>query len=183
MELTFLDLTLPENSLLRNKQASTPAAVRKTAATTMGTRASTMLFCDGCCVVTVGGVSAVSVAFLVSLGRAVAATDSVVTAEAKSVIAAVPITSVVLAAAVGDVDASATGAFAAFSVAVDVGCRVVGTLFATVAGLGGCVVLAGTGDGGCLLGGAKTPTGKPAAAPLTGIDGGGGGGGRNCDGR
>lgn len=157
MELTFLDLTLAENSLLRNKQPSTPAAVKKTAATTMGTRASTMLFCTGCWVVTVGGVSAVSVTFLVSFGRAVAETDSVVETEDESV-TAVLVTSVVLADAAGDVDASATGesaaVVAAFCVAGDVGGRVLGTLFAAVADLGGCGVLAGTGGGVCLLGGA-----------------------------
>lgn len=58
---------------MRNKQASTPAAVRKTAATAMGTSAKIMLFCAGCWVVTVGGLAAVSVTFLGSFGRAVVA--------------------------------------------------------------------------------------------------------------
>lgn len=44
IELTFLDLTLEENSLFRNKQASMPAVVRKTVAITMGTRANIKLF-------------------------------------------------------------------------------------------------------------------------------------------
>lgn len=130
-----------------------------------------------------GGVSAVSVAFLVvSFGRV--AKDSVSAVEDESV-TVVLVTSVVLEAPVGDVDASATGAFAAvaatFCVTGDVGVRVVGTLFAAVAGLGGCEVLFGIGGGECLLGGVKMAAGKPAPAPLTGIDG--GGGGRNCDDR
>lgn len=68
MELTFLDLTLAENSLLRNRQANTPAVVRIIVAITMGTRAGTRLFCTGCWVVTVGGVSTAFVTFFVSFG-------------------------------------------------------------------------------------------------------------------
>lgn len=159
IEFTFLDLTLEEKSLLRNKQASTPAVVRKTVATTMGTRAKTRLFCTGCWVVTVGGVSAVSVTFLVSPGRLVVAftvldPDSAVVEPVTMVASVTAVAATVLLAAVGDVEASATGVSAAtvFCVATTVGGVgfAVGTLFV---GLGG-IVLAGPG-GGSLLGGVK----------------------------
>jgi len=117
-------------------------------------------------VVTVGGVSAVSVTFLVSPGRVVVAATVVLVLDPDSVVmeliikfTSAPVTTVeatVLPAAVGDVEASATGVSTTtvfgVAMAVDVvGGFTVGTLFC---GLGG-VVLNGPG-GGSLLGGVKT---------------------------
>lgn len=186
MELTFLDLTLPENSLLRYRQASMPAIVKKTVATTIGIKANTRLFCAGCWVVTVGGVSAVSVTFLiVSFGR------TVVMVEESTI--EVTVVVVVVLGAVGNVEASATGteavsivtaatvvAFCVTTTAVDG--RAVGTLFVELEGsFGADGILTGGDD---LFGGMnETPLGKFAPLipfiPLIGIDG--GGGGRNCD--
>lgn len=62
MELTFFDFTLLENSLFRNKQVSTPAAIRKTVPITTGTRVRITLLCWFCgMVVTVDLTSAVLV--------------------------------------------------------------------------------------------------------------------------
>lgn len=173
MELTFFDLTaLAVNSLLRNRHASTPAAVRKTAATTMGTSARTRLFCTGCCVVTVGGVRGVSVAFRASFDCAsVTSTD---VASAAEVVAAAVATVVLVAATMAG--PSATEGTVTAGVAV--GGRAVGTLVVTGvdAGLAGVVLLV-TGVGGLLCGGNIT-AGNPPPALFTG--GPPGGGGRNC---
>jgi len=182
MELTFFDMTLAENSRLRNKQASTPAAVRKTVATTMGTRASIRLFCVGCWVVTVGGVSAVLVTFLVSSGADVvdsaAAPDVFGSADvfAADVFdstdvfdsADVVVSADTVVGGGGDVGTAAAVVFCAGGVG-----RAVGTLFAGPDdGLGGGVIL--PGGGGCFCDGGKTGLGKPPP-PLIGIDGGMGG--------
>lgn len=195
MELTFFDLTLAENSRLRNKQASTPAAVRKTVATAMGTNAKIMLFCAGCWVVTVGGPAAVSVTFLVSFGRPVVVAAAVdwSAAAAAAVVGDVDASA---AAVVGDVDASAAVgdadwstavggadalvvAAAAFCVTAGVG-RAVGTLLAAE-GLADDVLV----NGGLLLDGTKTTAGTPSPppAPLAGMDGGSGRGGRKIGGK
>jgi len=167
MELTFFDITLAENSRLRNRQASTPAVARKTVAITMGTRASTRLFCTGCWVVTVGGVSPVSVTFLVSSGRTMGTTDVDAT------------TVVVLDAAVGNVGAAVSVAGAAVAVVfcTDGVGRTVGTLSEAPADCTGRdvgVVL----PGGCLCTGGNIggpEIGPPAPTPLIGIGGGIGG--------
>jgi len=146
----------------------------------------------------VGGVSAVSVTFLVSLGRSVVAAVVVVSVMLVAAVATVldpdlkvmepliacmaaSITTVdgtVLTTLVGDVEASSTGisAVTVFCVTTTEGVVgfAVGTLFVGRSG----VVLAGPG-GRSLLGGVKTTPGKLLPAPLIGIDG--GGGGRNCD--
>lgn len=192
MELTFFDLTLAENSLLRNKQASTPAAVKNMVATTMGTRAHTRLFCAGCWVVTVGGVSAVSVTFLVSSGRAAEAdVDSAMAADVDfAAVVATDVESAATAvtledATVGNAELSAAGlaavAVTAAAAAIVVFCtdgvgRAVGTLFARPNDdLDGCVIL--PGGGGTFCEGGKIGVGKPAdpPTPLIGIDGGMGG--------
>jgi hypothetical protein len=117
-------------------------------------------------VVTVGGVSAVSVTFLVSPDRVVVAAVVLMVLDSDSVMVKIDgiwftsgsVTTVeltMLPAVVGDVEASATGvsAVTVFCVAITVVVVgfTVGTLFG---GLGG-VVLAGPG-GGSLLGGVST---------------------------
>jgi len=110
-------------------------------------------------VVTVGGVSAVSVTFLISPGVVVVASTVVLVLNQYVVVefikfTSAPVTTVeatVLPAAVGDVEASATTVFGVAMVVDVVDGFIVGTLFG---GLGG-VVLAGPG-GGSLLGGVKT---------------------------
>jgi len=116
-------------------------------------------------VVTVGGVSAVSVTFLVSPGRVVVVVTVVLMLDSDTVVvefimkfisaSVTMVEATVLPVAVGDVEASETGVSATtvfgVAMAVDVVGFAVGTLFS---GLGG-VVLVGPG-GGSLLGGVKT---------------------------